>query len=131
NANGFLFGATSTVNVAGLIASSLNITDSTFTNGILAPLINSKPALEQFTVDSQNFSTDAGTKITNTGSITVQQGAQLTAADGGRLLLAAPTVQNGGALTAPDGQILLAAGQNIYLQASTDTSLRGLIVQVD
>jgi filamentous hemagglutinin family protein len=132
NANGFLFGKTATVNVAGLLASSLNLTDSTFANGIIAPLQNSAPALEEFTGNSQNFSSDTtGPKITNTGSITVQNGAQLTAADEGRLLLAAPSVVNAGALSAPDGQIVLAAGQNIYLQASADTSLRGLIVQVD
>jgi filamentous hemagglutinin len=134
NANGFLFGATSRVNVAGLIASSLNITDSTFSNGILAPLQNGLPALEQFTGDPQHFGDDgpAGSaKITNTGSITVQSGAQLNAASGGRLLLAAPLVQNAGTLTAPDGQIILAAGQNVYLQASQDPALRGLIVQVD
>jgi filamentous hemagglutinin len=133
NANGFLFGAHSVLNVAGLIASSLNITDSTFTNGILAPVQNSRPALEQFTLNSQNFAVDgpAGSQIPNVGSITVQNGAELTATDGGRLLLAAPTVQNYGSLSAPDGQIVLAAGQNVFLQASDDNSLRGLIVQVD
>jgi filamentous hemagglutinin len=135
NANGFLFGSTSTLNVAGMIASSLNITDKTFAAGILSPLLNntgtSAAALEQFTVNSQNFATDTGAGITNTGVITVQSGAQLTAADGGRLLLAAPTVQNAGTLTAPDGQIVLAAGQRAYLQASSDPSLRGLLVEVD
>ena len=131
NANGFLFGATSTVNVAGLIASSLNLTDSTFNSGVLSPLVNGLPALEQFTGNPQHFSDDFGAKLTNTGSITVQNGAQLTASSGGRLLLAAPTVDNAGTLTAPDGQIVLAAGQNIYLQASQDPSVRGLIVQVD
>ena len=126
NANGFLFGTGSTVNVAGLIASSLNITPSTFTNGILAPFQQGLPALQQFTDAS-------GNPITNTGSITVQPGAQLTAADGGRLLLAAPTVTNGGTLTSPDGQVVLAAGQNVYLTAasSSDPNLRGLIVEVD
>jgi filamentous hemagglutinin len=134
NANGFLFGATSTVNVAGMIASSLNLTDKTFTNGILTPLTNGLPALEQFTGNSQHFSDDgpqgAG-RIINTGSITIESGAQFTAASGGRLLLAAPNVDNAGTLTAPNGQIILAAGQNVYLQASQDPSLRGLIVQVD
>jgi len=124
NANGFVFGRTSTVNVAGLIASSLNITDSTFASGILAPVQNNAPALQAF-VDS------AGNPILNTGSIVVQAGAQLTAADQGRLLLAAPTVLNAGTLTAPDGQVVLAAGQSVYLQASDDPSLRGLIVEVD
>jgi filamentous hemagglutinin family protein len=136
NANGFLFGATSTVNVAGLIASSLNITDTTFTNGILSPVQVAKPALEPFTGNSQHFSDDGpngAPQITNVGAITVENGAQLTAADGGRLLLAASTVQNAGSLSAPDGQIVLAAGQSAYLQAapSSDTALRGLIVQVD
>jgi filamentous hemagglutinin family protein len=141
NANGFLFGATSTVNVAGMIASSLNITDSTFANGILNPVVNQNAALEPFVGSTTNFSTDqvkgpTGSyepALNNTGVITVQNGAQLTAADGGRLLLAAATVDNAGALTAPDGQIVLAAGQSVYLQAapSSDTALRGLIVQVD
>jgi filamentous hemagglutinin len=133
NANGFMFGAHSTVNVAGMIASSLNITDSTFTNGILAPVQNAKAALEQFTISSQNFAADGptGSQITNVGSITVQNGAQLTATGGGRLLLAAPIVQNYGSLSAPDGQVILAAGQSVFLQASEDNSVRGLIVQVD
>ncbi|HEY2684640.1 MAG TPA: filamentous hemagglutinin N-terminal domain-containing protein, partial [Steroidobacteraceae bacterium] len=124
NANGFLFGSTARVNTAGMIASSLNISDSTFASGILAPVLSDGAALQPFT--------DAnGSAITNTGSITVQQGAQLTATNGGRLLLAAPTVQNAGTLTANDGQVVLAAGQTVYLQASSDPSLRGLIVQVD
>ena len=124
NANGFLFSPTATVNVAGMIASSLNITDKTFASGILAPVQSNAAALEPFTDGS-------GNAIANTGVITVQQGAQLTAADGGRLLLAAPTVKNAGTLTAPDGQIVLAAGQSVYLQASDQPDLRGLIVQVD
>ena len=134
NANGFLFGATSKVNAAGLVASSLNITDNTFTNGILSPLANGKPALEPFTGNSQHFSDDAaGAPLTNIGTISVQNGAQLTAADGGRLMLAASSVQNAGTLSAPDGQIVLAAGQSVYLQAAptSDTTLRGLVVQVD
>ena len=131
NANGFVFGSSARINTAGIIASSLNITDSTFSSGILSPLQSAKPALEPFTGSSQNFANDSGTPITNTGSITVDGGAQITATGGGRVLLAAPTVQNGGTLTAADGQVVLAAGQSIFLQASSDPSLRGLIVQVD
>jgi hypothetical protein len=40
-------------------------------------------------------------------------------------------VQNGGSLNAPDGQVVLAAGQQVYLQASSDPKLRGIIVEVD
>src|SRR5262249_43526947 len=61
----------------------------------------------------------------------VQPGAQLTAANQGRLLLAGQNVTNGGSLTAPDGQIVVAAGSKVYLQADSDPSLRGLVVEGD
>jgi filamentous hemagglutinin family protein len=122
NANGFLFGSGASVNVGGLLASSLNLSDQNFAAGILAPIANSKPVLVPFVDASGNVVSQP---------ITVQPGATLTAADGGRLLLAAPNVTNGGSLSAPDGQIILAAGQNLYLQASSDSNLRGLIVEVD
>ena len=122
NANGFLFGSGSTVNVGGLLASSLNLTDANFAAGILTPGLSGKSALQPFVDSSGNVVSQA---------ITVQPGATLTAADGGRLLLAAPNVTNGGSLSAPDGQIILAAGQTLYLQASGDSDLRGLVVEVD
>jgi filamentous hemagglutinin family protein len=122
NANGFLFGPGATVNVGGLLASTLNLTDANFAAGILAPGLKGQSALQPF-VDS------AGNVISQ--SITVDAGATLTAADQGRLLLAAPNISNAGSLNAPDGQIILAAGQSLYLQASTDSNLRGLIVEVD
>ncbi|HTB66252.1 MAG TPA: filamentous hemagglutinin family protein [Steroidobacteraceae bacterium] len=134
NANGFLFGATANINVAGLIASSLNLTDNTFVNGILSPVANDLPALEPFTGSYTHFSDSGPTgakTLANTGTITIAPGAQLTAADGGRLLLAAGRVDNAGTLAAPDGQVILAAGQKVFLQASQDNSLRGLIVEVD
>ena len=133
NANGFLFGPTASVNVAGLIASSLNITDSTFANGILSPVANGAPALQPFTGSYTNFSQSApgAQALPNTGTVTVSSGARLTATDGGRLLLAGGSVDNAGALTAPDGQVILAGGQSVFLQASGDNSLRGLVVQVD
>jgi filamentous hemagglutinin family protein len=137
NANGFLFGPTATVNVGGLIASSMNLTNDTFSNGILSSVANQAPALEPFTGSYQHFESDRDanggkqTPLANTGTITVASGAQLTATDGGRLLLAAGSVDNAGALRAPDGQVVLAGGQSVFLQASSDNSLRGLIVQVD
>jgi filamentous hemagglutinin len=122
NTNGFLFGSGATVNVGGLLASSLNLTDANFAKGILAPGLNGGSALQPVVDSSGNLLSQA---------ITVQAGASLTAADGGRLLLAAPKVTNGGTLTAPDGQVILAAGQTLYLQASSDATLRGLVVEVD
>ena len=122
NANGFLFGRGAAVNVGGLLASTLNLTDANFAAGILEPGLKGQSALQPF-VDS------AGNVISQ--PITVDAGATLTAADQGRLLLAAPSVSNAGSLNAPDGQIILAAGQSLYLQASSGSNLRGLIVEVD
>jgi filamentous hemagglutinin len=122
NANGFLFGSGATVNVGGLLASSLNLTDATFASGLLVPGETGHSALQPFVDASGNVVSQ---------DITVQSGAQLTAADQGRLMLAAPNVTNGGSLNAPDGQVILAAGQALYLQASGEANLRGLIVEVD
>jgi len=122
NANGFLFGSGATVNVGGLLASSLNMTDANFASGLLAAGQSGKSILQPFVDSSGNVVS---------GAITLQPGATLTAADGGRLLLAAPNITNGGTLTAPDGQVIMAAGQTLYLQASSDSDLRGLIVEVD
>jgi filamentous hemagglutinin family protein len=122
NANGFLFGPGASVNVGGLLASSLNLSDATFASGILAPGLKGTPALTPFVDSSGNVISQP---------ITVDAGATITAADQGRILLAAPNVTNGGSLNAPDGQVILAAGQNLYLQASSDSNLRGLVVEVD
>jgi filamentous hemagglutinin len=129
NPNGILFGATAKVNTAGLIASSLGISDDVFNQGLLAPalLAANKPALSASYNASNPVQSD-GTTLP--GAVIVQQGATISTPSG-RILLAAPTVQNAGTLSAPDGQVVLAAGQDVYLQASTDSSLRGLVVEVD
>lgn len=121
NPNGIVFGSTATVNAAGIIASSLGISDDNFSKGLLDPsLLNNKtPAL----------SADPNA-TTTPGDVTVQAGATISTPSG-RIMLAAPNVTNSGTLTAADGQVVLAAGQKVYLQASTDPGLRGLIVEVD
>lgn len=128
NANGFLFGSGAVVNVGGLVASSLNISNSTFSNGILTPGKTGAPALTN-TVTNSDGSVTAYTP----GDITVQSGASLatSTSSGGLLLLAAPNVTNAGSLSAPNGQVILAAGQNLYLQASQDPDVRGLVVEVE
>jgi len=138
NPNGFVFGATSSVNVAGLIASSLGMTngDAELTSGILAPGKQNTPA-SAFSSDGRTYITDsAGNPILDANGkpqpvqISVQPGAQMTATGSGRIMLAAQNVTNGGNLSAPDGQVVLAAGQSLYLAGSTDPSMRGLIVEV-
>ncbi|MGO9037842.1 MAG: filamentous haemagglutinin family protein [Steroidobacteraceae bacterium] len=145
NLNGFLFGPTSTVNVGGLLVSSLplSLTDATFSNGILSPLQNDLPVFDA-TLDplapgvGRTSVLDANGKpvLGANGEpemvqVLVQPGAQMSAADQGRLLLTGQSVTNGGSLAAPDGQVILAAGTKVYLQASSDPGLRGLVVEVD
>src|SRR3984957_911983 len=132
NPNGFLFGPTSVVNTSGIIASSLQISDVNFNAGILAPqILNGYLQTQSNNLAAALSAWDQnGNPLYSAQGITVLAGAQISA-PGGRILLAAPNVQNAGTLSAPDGQIILAAGQQVFLQASTDTSLRGLVVEVD
>jgi filamentous hemagglutinin family protein len=117
NQNGILFGSTARVNVGGLVASTLAIDDKIFLNGLTTSTNQALPA----------FSSPG-----NAASVVVQPGAQLTTnATGQRILLAASTIDNQGSITANDGQVILAAGDSVYVNVSTDPSLRGLLVEVD
>lgn len=122
NQNGFLFGENSTVNVATLIASSLDLTPEAVESGILGAGRVSEAAFEAFT--------DADGNDILGGAIDIQPGAFL-GAEGGRILIFAPVITNRGTIETPEGQTILAAGSRIYLAASEDDSLRGLIVEVD
>jgi filamentous hemagglutinin family protein len=137
NANGFVFGPTATVNAAGLIVSSLGISDAVFNAGLLAPQLLSTATPALASTDNRTVVLDnSGNPVLGADgqpqpvAINVQSGATLTTPSG-RLLLAAPLIQNSGSLSAPDGQVVLAAGQQVFLQASADPALRGLIVEVD
>ncbi len=136
NQNGFLFGSGARVNVGGLLASSLNITDADFGAGLLAPIRRRDPVLR---------SDGRSSVLNNNGRpvfgpdgqplpvmIDIAAGAQITTrAPDQRILLAAQSVSNGGRVSAPDGQVILAAGDTLYLQASRDPKLRGLLVEVN
>jgi filamentous hemagglutinin len=139
NPNGFVFGANSKVNVAGLVASSLGLTggDDEFAQGLLSQIAQKTPA-SALSSDNRIYVTDASGNLVRDANgnpqpvqISVEPGAQITAANGGRLLLAGQSVTNGGTLSAPAGQITLAAGQQVFLAASADPALRGLVVEVN
>jgi filamentous hemagglutinin family protein len=102
NPNGVFFGPQSQVNVNGLIASSLNITDTNFLNG--------------------RYSFDG---VAANGS--VRNEGQITAGPFGVYLLA-PNVTNNGVIKSPDGHIALAAGTTAYLSDRADG--RGFLVEV-
>jgi len=99
NPGGIVFGAGSTVNVAGMVATSLNLSDADFLAG------------------RGNFTLTPGAQaVSNTGNITAQSG--------GEIYLIAPNVENSGVITAPNGEILLIAGHEVQLVNTLDPNLR-------
>lgn len=132
NQNGIVFGNGAQVNVAGLIASSLNISpyalnpdDSTnLTNAALS----NQAAFQLFT--------DGNGNALGSGDVQVLQGANITTSEGGQVLLFAPNVGNAGTIRTPGGQTALAAGTSVYLTTSENTAtaeddyLRGLVIEV-
>jgi filamentous hemagglutinin family protein len=104
NAAGVLFAPGSSVNVGGLVASTLDISNADFAAG------------------NMRFNKTSG----DTGQV-LNQGT-LTAADGGYVALIGPQVSNEGSITARLGTVAMAAGQAVTLDMHGD----GLInLQVD
>jgi filamentous hemagglutinin family protein len=99
NPNGILFGANARVDVAGLVASSLNMTDQDFLAGRL------------------KFGDTPGAKgVENQGSIRTRMG--------GEVLLIAPDVKNSGVITSPQGEVILAAGKSVEIVDPKSPDLR-------
>ena len=92
NPNGVLFGQGARVDVGGLVASTLGISNSDFLAG------------------RYRFGTDGVTggtaQVTNVGSII---------ANGGYVALIGPQVKNSGSITAASGSVALAAGEQVTL----------------
>ena len=95
NSSGIIFGKNATVNVGGLVASSLNMADSDFLAG-------------KYTLSGNN----------SAGAI-LNQGA-IKALDGGVVALMAPKVTNERSITANSGSALLAAGNQVTLDFTGD-----------
>lgn len=102
NPNGILFGSGARVDVNGLIASTLNLSNEDF----LAGKLNFKSGLV------------AG-NIQNQGAITTPSG--------GQVYLIAPNVENSGIITSPKGEVILAAGHTIQLVDSANPDLHIVI----
>ena len=122
NQNGIVFDKGAQIDVGGLTASTLSLPSLTFENGILA-------GNAQGTVPAPVFvAPSSGTA----GAIDVNAGATLTAADGGRIMLLGSAVANRGNISTPDGQTILGAATNgVYLAASANAQMRGLLIEVD
>ncbi|CAK0747608.1 putative Filamentous hemagglutinin family protein [Gammaproteobacteria bacterium] len=98
NPHGVLFGPNSHVNVGGIVASTLNISDQDFLNGFYS-----------FSGGNQ------GGEITNQGTLTAQMQ--------GYVGLVSPLITNNGNITAPLGTALLAAGDKVLLRFANDRLL--------
>jgi filamentous hemagglutinin family protein len=99
NPNGILFGQGARVDVNGLVASTLNISDADF---------------------------QAGRKRFQAGAVAgaVRNEGAIATPSGGQVFLIAPNVENTGIVTAPNGDVILAAGHSVQLVDSNDPDLR-------
>lgn len=95
NPNGIVFGKTAHVDVAGLVASTANISDSDFMSGRY-----------------HFFNAPNGSSVINEGSITVHAA--------GLAALVAPNVRNSGTIHATLGKVALAAGKAFTLDLYGD-----------
>lgn len=127
NQNGVVFGAGAQVNVRGLVASSLETTDERFLEGLRPERI----AEAVYTWNGDQAGYEAAADAAGNGVVRVEPGAHIATSEGGSVTLLAPRVENAGTIETPGGQILLAAGDKVYLDFSEDSSLRGLLVEVD
>lgn len=127
NRNGILFDKGAQVNLHTLVASTLDIKDDElFKNGFLT----ANPLDPAFS--------DAYTQYVGSappGMVNVAEGAAITAASGGRVILLAPDVENKGIIKTESGQVILAAGHKAYFHltnsSDSNTLLRGLLVEVE
>jgi len=92
NPNGIVFGQNSMVNTAGLIASTLNISNQDFINGNMrfADLQNAAEILNQGFISSSN---------------------------NGEVVFVAPKITNEGTISVDNGSIVLAAGQSVTINS--------------
>ncbi len=134
NPNRIVFGKTAKVDVGGLVASTLELTDEALKDGIAGAIHNLGPDGKPVPAFVATY--DSSGHVVN-GDIEIQQGASLKSADGGRILVFAPNVVNRGDINTPNGQTILAAGSKIYLAAAQadgnreDSDVAGLVVEVD
>ena len=123
NPNGILFGGSSQVNAGTLVLSGLDLPTLKL-SGVAVPESN-YPSWSQAFLDPAStslYSLSFASTPSTSGSVDIEPGAQITAATGGRVLLAGLTVTNQGSILVPDGQVFLVAGSRVTLTADNSTN---------
>jgi len=119
NQNGIIFGNGAQVDTHSLIASTIDISNTKFLNGLTSAVNQGEAAFDSGTAGA-------------TGPIKVEAGAVLKTDEGGSIMVFAPEIENRGEISTPGGQAILAASKNkVYLANSDDPNLRGLLVEVE
>jgi filamentous hemagglutinin family protein len=146
NQNGILFDRGAQVDVNTLVASTLNMSNSQFAQGLVAagtaPSFEGRYDSAGNTIAGSTPGTSATIQIGANGEAsapapTLQSGRQTDRTlpnTGGAIILIAPVINNqSGVLTSTDGQVILAAGNKAYLQfgSESNTALRGLAVEIE
>jgi len=155
NRNGIVFGEGAKVNVQGIIASTLDISNEVFELGLTEAFKQLNPAFSEdasrvfvtdgqgneltFKVDQQGqFIFDLNGNLIPDNSpvalpypifIKISKNAKIETDSGGKVMIFSQNIENNGRIITPDGQAILAAGNKIYLQTSKE--LRGFVVEVD
>ena len=119
NQNGIVFANGAQVNAGRIVASTLDIDDKLFDNGIPSNL------------DAGGVAAFSAASGAAGGLVQVEAGATLKTESGGLVMLLAENVENHGVIETPEGQTILAAGSKVYLAVSDDPNLRGFLVEVD
>lgn len=113
NPNGVMFGQGAQVNVQGLVASTLNISDQDFLS--LTDLDNRTTPVyvwEDLSGEDTPVTFDHPTNY-----VRVATGANITTPSGGSVFLMARKVENVGTISTPGGQTALLAGDAVYLKS--------------
>jgi filamentous hemagglutinin family protein len=97
NPSGIVFGAGSRIDVAGLVASTLDLSNTDFL---------------------------AGRMRFSGGGAAIDQAGTITTPAGGGVYLVAPTIRNAGSIFSPSGEIILAAGQSVEIASSNNADIR-------
>ena len=137
NQNGFVFGKDSVVDVHGLVASTLAVSDQVFDKGITKIDDNKGAAAFEGVGGIFLKNKDGSFALDGNGNkikiqIKIENGAQVKSANGQRILIIAPDIENAGTVESKGGQVIMAAATDkVYLQeAGSDSDVRGLLVEV-